>query len=464
MSMKGFSEQGNNGREYMIKKKPRNTNTCDIKVTSFISVGIITLLYVIIELGAGVRLESLVLLSDGFHNLSDVVSLYIAYWAQQAKKRDLSDEMSYGWVRTELLGGLTNGCFLLAICLYVALESIPKFIEPKPIEAGFVFIIVAAVGLAVNTIGTIIFCLTGQAHSHSHAGGGGHDHGHGHEHGHKEKDKKEKKEKVDGHDHDKEKKEKKDKKEKVDGHDHDKEKKDKKEKKGGHEHGHNHEHKEKKEKKEKKGDHGHGHDHGHKDKKEKKKPRRDLNVHAVFLHYLGDTVSSLMVLISGFFIHFFKGQVWTEYVDPVSSLLIVALILWTTIPLVRRCSMILLQSTPSEIEMEKIRGSLFKVEGIVSIHDFHVWQLVDGMIIASVHVAVEEGADFTHVVNEVKRIFHESGIHSSAIQPEFVARNFQDAQYCEQNCVKECDEDWCCKKTADRQKEEEASFSLSVEV
>jgi len=67
--------------------------------------------------------------------------------------------MSYGWVRSELLGGLTNGCFLLAICLYVVLESIPKFIEPRPIEAGFVFIIVAAVGLAVNTIGTFIFGL-----------------------------------------------------------------------------------------------------------------------------------------------------------------------------------------------------------------------------------------------------------------------------------------------------------------
>jgi zinc transporter 1 len=87
--------------------------------------------------------------------------------------------------------------------------------------------------------------------------------------------------------------------------------------------------------------------------------------------------------------------------------------------------MILLQSTPTEIELDKIRISLYKVEGIISIHDFHVWQLVDGMIISSVHIAVEEGADFTNLVNEVKRIFHEAGIHSSAIQPEFVPRNFQ---------------------------------------
>jgi len=179
-----------------------------------------------------------------------------------------------------------------------------------------------------------------------------------------------------------------------------------------------------------------------------------MNVHAVFLHYLGDAISSLMVLIAGVFIHFFQDAKWTVYIDPISSLLIVTLILWTTIPLVKRCSMILLQSTPSEINMEKVRRHLNKVEGLLSVHDLHVWQLVDGMIIASVHVSIEEGSDFTHMVSEIKGIFHKFGIHSSSIQPEFVPRNFVDASYCEQNCVEECDEDWCCKKTADRKRRE----------
>jgi zinc transporter 1 len=385
-----------------------------------------------VELAAGVWVDSLVLLSDGFHNLSDVISLYIAYWAQQAQKRDLSDEMSYGWVRSEILGGLTNGCFLLAICLYVVLEAIPKFITPEPIEAGWIFIIVAAGGLAVNTLGTIVFCITGQGHSHG--GGGGHSHSHGgHSHGH-DKKKKEKKHKE-GHSHSHE---------NGEAHSHSHEKKEKKQKKEGHSHSH---------------EGGHGHDH-----KKKKKAKRDMNVHAVFLHYLGDAISSLMVLIAGFFIYFFKGQKWTEYIDPVSSLIIVGLILWTTVPLVKRCSMILLQSTPVEVEMEKVRQNLLSVEGILSLHDLHVWQLVDGMIIASVHVSVEEGADFTTLVNEVKRIFHEFGIHSSSIQPEFVPRNFQDTAYCEQNCVRECDEDWCCKKTATKQRQLMEQFSISMEV
>jgi len=100
--------------------------------------------------------------------------------------------MSYGWVRSELLGALTNGCFLLSLCLYVVLECIPKLITPEAIEGGYLFIAVAASGLGVNTIGTIVFCLTGTGHSHSHGhshsgGSGGHDHDHGHSHTSNEK-------------------------------------------------------------------------------------------------------------------------------------------------------------------------------------------------------------------------------------------------------------------------------------
>jgi hypothetical protein len=56
------------------------------------------------------------------------------------------------------------------------------------------------------------------------------------------------------------------------------------------------------------------------------------------------------------------------------------------------------------------------------VHDFHMWQLIDGMTITSVHIAVEEGADFTNIVREVRKLLHDYGIHSSSIQPEFVPR------------------------------------------
>jgi hypothetical protein len=80
------------------------------------------------------------------------------------------------------------------------------------------------------------------------------------------------------------------------------------------------------------GDHGHSHDKPA-PTKTPQQVRRDMNVHAVFLHYLGDALSSVLVLIAGFLLKWFDGQPWTLYVDPISSLLIVGLIMYTTIPL-----------------------------------------------------------------------------------------------------------------------------------
>jgi len=182
------------GGEYHAKKTPSNSSSesmqCDAKLAAFVIVGVLTLLYVVAELGVAIYLDSLVLLSDGFHNLSDVVSLYIAFWARRATKRSASEDMSYGWARSEILGGLTNGCFLLSLCLYVVLEAIPKFIRPIPIASGLLFMIIAGSGLAINTFGTILFALTGQEAHH------GHSHSHGHDHGHSHKEKKKQKKDV----------------------------------------------------------------------------------------------------------------------------------------------------------------------------------------------------------------------------------------------------------------------------
>jgi cation diffusion facilitator family transporter len=140
------------------------------KIVSFWSIGLLTAAYCIVEVAAGVYLSSLTLLSDAFHNLSDVASLYIAYWALKAARRDSGDEMTYGWARTELIGGLINGCALLSLCIYIVLEAIPRYIsaasddgsncsDPSHLSVSNdkMFVYVAAGGLAVNTIGTIMF-------------------------------------------------------------------------------------------------------------------------------------------------------------------------------------------------------------------------------------------------------------------------------------------------------------------
>jgi len=225
-----------------------------------------------------------------------------------------------------------------------------------------------------------------------------------------------------------------------------------------HEDDHGHDHKE----------HGHDHkehDHDHKDKKDKKKKHDhdyhdshnkgcfssfDLNTFAILIHYAGDALSSLFILAAGFILKYEGTHQWTEYVDPVSSLLIVLLILITTLPLVKRCGTILLQSAPKDFDHKSLKKEISEVDGIVSTHDNHIWQLVDGMLISSIHVIVVEGTDFNKIAKKLKKILHRHGIHSSSTQPEFVPKEaYAVNEACVQNCVPECEEDWCCKKTAE---------------
>lgn len=401
----GFAEPLRKPRR---RRKKKNCFLFDLKLMSFLLVGTMTLVYTVAEIGIAVWLNSLSLLSDGFHNLSDVISLVIAFWAVQVSKRVNSDSMSYGWARSEILGGLTNGVFLISLSLYIVLEAIPRYYKPEHLDARWAFIGIAAGGVLVNTLGTVIFAVAGNSHAHSHGGGGhGHSHGgskkkkHGHSHG-----------SGHGHSH---------------GGDH-----------GDEEEGHGHSHG------------GHGHSHG------KSKggnfitrwyKNMDLNVGAVFIHYLGDMISSLIVLAEGLVLHFIPdaNAKWTDYVDPSASLLIVALILFTTYPIVKRASFILMQGTPSDVELDAIRNDLSSVGGVLSVHDLHVWRLIESINVCSVHVAIEEGVDFSVVIEQLRAILHEHDIHSSTIQPEFHPAHARLRTTCESNCVKECDEDWCCK-------------------
>ena len=62
---------------------------------------------------------------------------------------------------------------------------------------------------------------------------------------------------------------------------------------------------------------------------------------------------------------------------------------------------------------------LFQVEGVMAVHEFHVWQLAGNRIIASAHIRCKNVTDYMVVAEQVKKFFHNEGIHSTTIQPEF---------------------------------------------
>jgi zinc transporter 1 len=77
--------------------------------------------------------------------------------SSQKSAETRTERMTYGWKRTEILGAVMNGCFLLALCLYIVLEAIPRFINPTKTSGDWWFIGTAGAGLVVNLIGTVIF-------------------------------------------------------------------------------------------------------------------------------------------------------------------------------------------------------------------------------------------------------------------------------------------------------------------
>jgi len=351
-----------------------------IKTISFVVVGIITLVYTVAEIVIALQYKSLTVLSDGFHNLSDVVGLVIALTANIMTGRRASDRMSYGLVRSGVIGALINCSSLLSLCLYITLDAIPDFINPVSANGGIPIIVIAGCGIIVHGIGAIIFTITGQSHGHSHGG-----------HSHKE-------------------------------------------------HGHKHEKLDIKEKNVEKPGEGEVKDsHQH-------KRIWDLNIVAMLVHFAGDCIASVFVLIVGLLFHFFPKSNWVKYIDPSVSLIIVLIILITTVPLVKRLIVILLQSTPQSINTTSLREKIIQLNGIVNVHDLHVWQLVDDLIIASIHLICLKDVDYQDLVRKVKVIFHEYGIHSSAIQAEFIDNISNDYTYkCKEHCVPLCKEDWCCK-------------------
>ena len=110
-----------------------------------------------VELITGIVTKSLALQSDAFHMLSDEASLIVGLVAHRFSKAAPTNKMTFGYARSEVLGGLCNAVFLLAICLTLIVEAVNRLVEVEEIQNGNAFFIVGVAGLVVNILGLIIF-------------------------------------------------------------------------------------------------------------------------------------------------------------------------------------------------------------------------------------------------------------------------------------------------------------------
>lgn len=351
--------------------------------------------FFLVEIIVGYITNSIALVADSFHMLSDVVALIVGFASVRISKWQ-TEKNTFGWIRAEVLGALVNAVFLVALCFSILVEALKRLVEFEEVNNPKLLLIVGGAGLLVNVIGLFLF----HEHGHTHGGSGGH--GHGHSHG------------------------------------------------GDPENVDHHEGEESNALMDRSAGSNTATEVAIRNgtvKLDLDNPKvassSQLNMRGVFLHVLGDALGSVVVIISALIIWLCEGE-WRFYVDPAMSIIMVIIILGTTFPLLKESGFILLQTVPSHIKLEDIQRKIEEVEGVLAVHEFHVWQLAGSRIIASAHITCKNLHDYFTISETVKEIFHNEGIHSTSIQPEFVQDPLEEGEENKTNCILECGPDKVC--------------------
>ena len=264
---------------------------------------ILNIVFVAIEASYGIFADSLALIADAGHNLSDVVSLLLAWGASVLATKAATEKRTYGFRKATIMASLISAILLLVALGGITWEAIGRFFNPKPVE-GMTVIVVAAIGVAINTLTALLF-VKGQKH--------------------------------------------------------------------------------------------------------------DLNIRGAFLHMAADAGVSLGVVVAGIFI-IAKGWLW---IDPVVSLMIVAVILVGTWGLLRDSINYAMDAVPDSIDIPAIKNYLMSFDHVNRIHDLHVWPLSTTEIALTVHIVVNDNSLDNNFLRNLQQHLHDHfGIEHSTIQVE----------------------------------------------
>ncbi|KAG0320679.1 hypothetical protein BGZ99_004363 [Dissophora globulifera] len=289
--------------------------------------------FFVVELLGGLWSESLALLSDSFHLLTDITSFIISLAAIYLSQRSSTATHTFGYHRAEVLGALFSIFLIWGLTLLLVVEAYDRVRHPIDID-GKTMSVVAGLGVFVNII--LMFVLGGHHHHHGdeHDHEHGHGHGHGHSHSHTTHAEHAPLQSEDDHDHDTHLS--------LD--------------KPASDHHQQHDH----------SGHGHHHHHHH---------HVNLNITAATLHVLGDLLSSVGVLISSLVITFFPSLV---YLDPICTFVFSILVIATTVGIFKRSVSILMESVPRNMDLEEIKDAICDVPGVLEVKTLHVWSLTVG--------------------------------------------------------------------------------------
>ncbi|KAM9564639.1 calcium/manganese antiporter SLC30A10 isoform 1-T1 [Guaruba guarouba] len=347
---------------------------------------VLTTGFFVAELVSGYLGNSIALVSDSFNMLSDLISLCVGLSTGRIARRSRrGPRATYGYSRAEAVGALSNAVFLTALCFTIFVEAILRLARPEPIDDAQLVLIVGTLGLAVNLVGLLVFqdwgaCCRRPPEPVPAPAVPG------------GAAAAEADEAGDSPNDQKCPEE------------------------------------------------------GSEKKKEKKSEA--LNIRGVLLHVMGDALGSVVVVVAATIFHVLPlGDApcnWQCYIDPSLTIIMVFIILSSAFPLIKETSTILLQMVPKGVNMQLLTDELARVPEVSSLHEVHVWELAGGKNIATLHIKCQTPTDYQDAAYKIRKIFHDAGIHSVTIQPEYT--DHKNSQIlCSSPCIsKACDSQLCC--------------------
>jgi cobalt-zinc-cadmium efflux system protein len=239
----------------------------------WITLGLV-LVIMVAEIIGGIFSNSLALLSDAGHMLTDALALGLSLFAMNLARRPATATRTYGYHRAEIMAALVNGTVLVLVSAFIFYEAYRRFNTVPEVKSPLMMA-VAVIGLVADLIGMVLL---------------------------------------------------------------------------------------------------------------RRGSQKSINVRAAFWHVIGDTLSSVGVIIAGIII-FFAG--W--YVaDPILAVVIGVVILWGAVRIVKESVDILLESVPPHVEVEKVAEAVKAVPDVVDMHDIHIWTITSGIYALSAHLSIAD--------------------------------------------------------------------------
>lgn len=143
--------------------------------------------------------------------------------------------------------------------------------------------------------------------------------------------------------------------------------------------------------------------------------QENINVRSAYLHIVSDALGSVGALLAGLIMKLFSWYI----ADPIISVLVALLILRGAWGVIKQAFHILMEGTPLNVNTRDVQEALLRIDGVIEVHDLHIWTITSGLDALSGHLLIQDHKDHQRVLQEATRLVEETfSIQHSTLQIE----------------------------------------------